>query len=176
MTVFLSTLSPMATLFLCIAIGFVISKAKIFPDSAGKVMAKMETWIFCPALSFTTMSRYCRLDSLSTHAVNIVMAGFSVTIAMLISIVLSRFFVRENCSEQGVYRYALAFANSGYVGDPIVLALFGDSVLAYYKFFCLPLSIVIIPHSGGRLLTLFAVFWGALPIKPYILYPNIQFL
>jgi predicted permease len=141
--VFLSTLSPMATLFLCIAIGFFISKAKIFPDSAGKVMAKMETWIFCPALSFMTMIRFCTPDSLKTHAVNIVMAGFSVAISLVIAILLSRFFIRENNAERGVYKYALAFANSGYVGDPIVLAMFGDAILAYYKFFCLPLSIVI---------------------------------
>lgn len=52
-------------------------------------------------------------------------------------------FVKENTPERGVYRYALAFANSGYIGDPIVLAMFGEAVLAYYKLFCLPLSIVI---------------------------------
>ena len=37
----------------------------------------------------------------------------------------------------------MAFANSGYVGDPIVLALFGEEALAYYKLYGLPLSIVI---------------------------------
>ena len=106
-------------------------------------MAKMETWVFCPALSFMTMIRFCTPDSLKTHAVNIVMAGFSVTISLVIAILLSRFFVRGNSPERGIYKYALAFANSGYVGDPIVLAMFGDAILAYYKFFCLPLSIVI---------------------------------
>ena len=50
MTTFLETLTPMLTLFLCIAIGFVLIKTKILPESASKVMAKMETWIFFPAL------------------------------------------------------------------------------------------------------------------------------
>lgn len=143
METFLATLTPMLTLFSIIAVGFLLAKTKILPESASKPMAKMETWIFCPALSFMTMVRYCTVDSLLTHGTNILMAGFSVTIAMAIAVPLSKLFVRENTPERGVYAYALAFANSGYIGDPIVLALFGESVLAYYKIFCLPLSIMI---------------------------------
>ena len=120
---FLATLSPMFNLFLCIAIGFIARKAKLLPDNAGKVMAKMETWIFCPALSFMTMVRFCTVDTISTHATNIVLASISVSCAMAIAIPLAKLFVRQNTPERGVYAYALAFANSGYVGDPIVLAL-----------------------------------------------------
>ena len=143
MATFLATLTPMLTLFFCIAVGFVLSKAKVLPESASKTMAKTETWIFCPALSFMTMLRYCTVDSLSTHGANIIMASITVAIAMAIAIPLAKLFVKENNAERGVYSYALAFANSGYIGDPIVLALFGEEVLAYYKLFCLPLTIVI---------------------------------
>lgn len=143
MATFLATLTPMLTLFLCIAVGYITSKAKLLPDTAGKTMAKLETWVFCPALSFMTMVRYCTVDSLSTHGANILLACCSVSIAMAIAIPVSRLFVRENCAERGVYSYALAFANSGYIGDPIVLSLFGEEVLAYYKLFCLPITILI---------------------------------
>ena len=143
MATFTATLTPMLTLFLCIAAGFVISKAKILPDSAGSTMAKLETWVFSPALSFTTMIRYFTVDTLTTHATNIIIACFSVAIAMAIAIPLSKLFVREDSPERGIYSYALAFANSGYIGDPVVLAMFGEEILAYYKLFCLPLTIVI---------------------------------
>ena len=155
---FLATLTPMLTLFLCIAVGFVAAKTKILPDTASKTMAKMETWIFCPALSFMTMVRFCTVDTIATHGTNVIMASISVACAMAIAIPLSRLFVREKGMERGIYAYALAFANSGYVGDPIVLALFGEEGLAYYKLFCLPLSIVIYtwgisvmtPHSEEK--------------------------
>lgn len=143
MTTFIATLTPMLTLFLCIAIGFFTSKTGILSENAGKVMAKMETWIFCPALSFMTMMRYCTVDTVSTHATNIVIASVGVGLAMAIAIPLSRLFVRTDCPERGVYAYALAFANSGYMGDPVVKALFGDAVLSYYKLYCLPISLVI---------------------------------
>ena len=143
MTTFFATLTPMLTLFLCIAVGFVSSKAKLLPENAGKTMAKMETWIFCPALSFMTMARFCTVSSLTVHGTNVTMAAISVAISMAIAIPLSKVFVKEPGMERGVYSYALAFANSGYIGDPIVLALFGEEALAYYKLYCLPLSIVI---------------------------------
>lgn len=143
MTTFLATLVPMITLFLCMVIGFVTSKAKILPDSAGKTLAKLENWVFCPALSFMTMVRFCTVDLLTTHATNIVMATILVAISMVIAIPLARLFVKEKGSERGVYSYALAFANFGYVGDPVMLALFGEVGLAYYKLFTLPHSIVV---------------------------------
>ncbi|MBQ8416673.1 MAG: AEC family transporter [Clostridia bacterium] len=143
MTTFLATLTPMLTLFFCIAIGFLSAKTKILPESASQTMAKMETWILCPALSFMTMLRYFTVDSLLTHGTNIMMATISMALAMAIAIPLAKLFVKENNAERGVYSYALAFANFGYIGDPIVLALFGEEVLAYYKLFCLPLTIVI---------------------------------
>ena len=143
MQTFFATLTPMLTLFLCIAIGFAASKARLLPDSASKTMAKLETWVFCPALSFMTMVRYCTVETISTHAINILFASLTVALSLVIAIPLARLFVRESSTERGVYSYALAFANSGYIGDPVVLALFGEEALSYYKLFCLPLSLVI---------------------------------
>jgi predicted permease len=110
-------------------------------------MAKMEMWIFCPALSFTTMARYCTVDSIKTHFINILLASIGVLFSMGLAIFLARFFVKEKNAERGIYSYALAFANSGYMGDPIVLALFGNEGLAYYKLFCLPIQLMI--YSWG---------------------------
>lgn len=147
MATFLATLTPMLTLFVCIAAGFIFTKCKILPDGSGKVMAKMETWIFCPALNFMTMARFCTADSIGEHFVNIVLSAFGVALAIAVSLVLSPLFVKEKGTERGVYNYALAFANSGYMGDPIVLALFGNAALSYYKLFCLPIQLMI--YSWG---------------------------
>ncbi len=147
MSTFLATLNPMLTLFICIAIGFIFSKCKILPEGSGKVMAKLETWIFCPALNFTTMAYFCTVDSIGEHLINIILSSLGVILAIAISVFLARFFVKEKGPERGVYLYALAFANSGYMGDPIVLAMFGDVALSYYKLFCLPIQLMI--YSWG---------------------------
>lgn len=147
MTAFFATLTPMLTLFLCIAVGYTAGKTRILPENAGKTLAKAETWIFCPALNFMTMVRFCTVDSIATHAVNVMLSCFGVALAVGIAILLSRAFVKEKRPERGIYAYALAFANGGYMGDPIVLALFGESGLSYYKLFYLPVTLMI--YSWG---------------------------
>ena len=133
----------MLMLFSCIAIGFMLKRSKILPDNAGSVMAKMETWVFCPALSFSTMATYCTVKTISTHAINIVFGICCVCLSLLIAIPLGKVFIRNKSPERGIYMYALAFANCGYIGDPVVQAIFGDMGLSYYKLFCLPLNITI---------------------------------
>ncbi|MBO7171302.1 MAG: AEC family transporter, partial [Clostridia bacterium] len=135
MAVFLATLSPLLMLFLCIASGFTLKKTNVLPDGAGRVIAKLETWVFVPALNFMTMVRFCTPATLTTHATNVVLGSFSVLIAMAMALVLCRFFVQKKCAERNVYCYALTFANSGYLGDPIVLALFGEGILSSSEIF-----------------------------------------
>ncbi len=140
---FSAALTPMLTLFICIAVGFIIRKANLLPEDSGTVMAKLENWVFCPALSFATMARNCTVDSLGTHATNIILSALGVAVAIAIAIPLSRLFIKKKCPERGVYMYALAFANNGYIGDPVVLAIFGEQGLFYYKLFCLPINIMV---------------------------------
>ena len=141
---FYSVLTPMLTLAVCILVGYALHRFHILPDNAGKVMAKLETWVFLPALCFYTTSTRCTPDTISTHSVNLMFALVGVTMAIGISYLLVGFFCKKGDSHRGVYLYALAFANSGYMGDPLVIALFpGTDALAYYKVFCLPISLAI---------------------------------
>ena len=149
---FLATLNPMLTLFICIVIGFTLNKTKLLPQDAGNVIAKLEMWVFCPALSFSAMSTFCTIDTIKFHAVNIVFASIVLTVEITIAILLARVFVPQKCDERGIYIYALAFANYGYVGDPLVLMLFGDEVLSYFKLFCLPITIMTYAWGIGHLM------------------------
>lgn len=143
MTPFFATLTPLLTLFICIAAGFVIYKCRLLPDNAAKVMAVMETWVFCPALSFMTMVRFCTVDSIGEHLVNIVLASIGVAVSMTVAILLSKAFAKRDSAERGIYAYGIAFANGGYMGDPVVQTMFGDAVLARYKIYYLPLTLLI---------------------------------
>ena len=141
---FLATLNPMLTLFICIVLGFLLTKLNILPENASKVMAKLETYAFCPALSFYTMARNCTISNIGEHGINLILFTVLVIVCVILSYALNGLFVKNKKSyERGVFLYALAFANIGYVGDPLALALFGDAGFSFYKLACLPLSIVI---------------------------------
>lgn len=133
----------MLTLFLCIAIGFALRRTNVLPESSGKAMAKLENWVFCPALSFMTMARYCTVEKLSVHAVNVLLSICALSIALIMAIPLTKMFVKKKSSERGVYAYALTFGNFGYLGDSLIQGLFGDEMLSYYKLFTLSFSILV---------------------------------
>ena len=150
---FLGALTPMLTLALCILVGFLLRRTKLLPDNAGKVMAKMETWVFLPALCFYTTMSYCTPEKLSTYAKNLLMSAVAVLLAVLLSCTLIRFFSKPGRADYGVYLYALAFANSGYMGDPLVQSILGgDVALSYYKIFCLPISLAIYTWGISRMI------------------------
>ena len=106
-TTFLATLNPILILFLCIAIGFIARKAHLLPENAGTVMAKLETWIFVPALNFITMSRFFTVKTITTHATNLILSCIGVAIAMGMALFLARFFAKKNTPELGIDKYAL---------------------------------------------------------------------
>lgn len=149
---FVATLSPMLSLFLFIVIGYIIKKCKILPPDAGKVLAKLETYVFFPALSFSTMARNCKIETLSNHILNLIVSIFGVFLAISLSIAIAPLFIKEKGMERGVYNYALAFGNSGYVGDPLVMSMHGDVMLSYYKMYTMPISIAIYTWGLTRMI------------------------
>jgi predicted permease len=107
------------------------------------------------------MANYCTVDKLSQNLTYILLCCCGVAIALGIAIPLGRLLAGKRKSEKGVYQYSLAFANSAYMGDPLVLALFGasgDLILSYYKLYCLPISLtiytwglaVLVPQNGKK--------------------------
>ena len=152
MNAFFATLNPMLTLFICIAIGFILKATGILSDEAGKTIAKLETWVFCPALSFITMAKYCTVSSLGAHSIIVILGCFAIAICLIIAIPLAKAFTKKNKEERGVYEYALAVANFGYMGDSLVLSMFGGGILSFYKLFTLPGTIIIYVWGIGRLI------------------------
>ena len=156
---FLATLQPMLSLFVFIALGFLLFKVKIIPENGSKVLAKILTYAICPALSFTSMAKNFTVDNLLQHFTNLILGSIAVGVALIITLCLIGFFVKDKASyERGIYKYALTIGNMGYVGDPVVLALFGLEGLAFYKIATLPFSIliytwginVLVPHGEQK--------------------------
>ncbi len=158
---FLATLSPMLVMLLCIVIGFALKKAKIVPDNTDKVLSKLENWVFVPALILSTFINYCTLSSLKQNYTIILYSLLALAIAIVTSIPLSIFFEKHDKYRQNIYRYAMAFANSGFMGNAIVPAILGsiDSEILYkYLLFTLPINtaiytwgmIILIPHKDGE--------------------------
>lgn len=149
---FVAILNPMIMLVIYIAIGFVLGKTKILSGDSATTVARMETWIFCPALSFITMAKCFTVETVSEHTVNIVFASIFLGIAMLIAIFLARFIIKKPGDERNIYKYVLTFGNYGFVGEPLIKEIFGNQMLANFKIFCIPVTFIVYLWGIGLLI------------------------
>ena len=158
---FLATLSPMLVMLICIVIGFILKKAKIVPENTDTVLSRLENWVFVPCLILSTFINYCTVSSLKQNYTIILYSILALAVAIAVSIPLSVFFERHDKYRRNIYRYAMAFANSGFMGNAIVPAILGSidpEILYKYLLFTLPLNtaiytwgmVILIPHKKGE--------------------------
>lgn len=138
---FLSTLSPMLIMFSCLLIGYILNKTKVLPENSANVMARLETYVFMPALGFSTFMKYCTVRSLTENRTIFPFSLLAIVLAVVIAIPLSKMFEGKDLYKRNIYKYAFVFANHGFIGNAIVpMILGGDKHLYTYLLFTLPLN------------------------------------
>ena len=141
MEIFYLTLKQMLMMFTLILVGLLLRKMGKLPENSGTVMAKMETFIFVPALSLFTQMTKCTVETFAENA-GLILYGFGIVLfSIILSYPLSRCFVRknpdlpENAYQRNVYKYAMTFSNYGFMGNFIILGVWGTDVFYKYSLF-----------------------------------------
>lgn len=158
MELFIPTLNQMAYLFLLIVIGYVLARLRVVPDNAAGVLSKLENNVFIPALVMGTFMTKFTVESIRTAGQFLLGGLIAIGITAPLAVLLGRFcskdsYVRKICT------YGLAFSNFGFMGNAIVLGLFGEDILFVYLVFTLPfwagiytwgVPTLLIPSSEGK--------------------------
>lgn len=153
MDIFKLTLSQMLLMFTLILVGFILKKKSPLPDNSHTVMSKLETFAITPALSLSNMMTRCTVESFSKSWTLILYGLVMILAAVVISYPLSRLFVRnykdspELTYQRNVYKYAMTFGNFGFMGNFIVLGIWGDEM--FYKYSLFTLFVNIVCYSWG---------------------------
>ncbi len=141
------TLSQMLVLFTLILLGFILRKTKILPENSDSVMSRLEMYIFVPALSLSTWIKKCDVKTFSENS-NLILYGLICMLAaIIISYPLSAIFVRktknnpESVYQRNIYKYAMAFSNYGFMGNAIVLGIWGSNMFFKYSMFTFFISV-----------------------------------
>lgn len=114
-----------------IAVGFAANKADIMPMAANKYLVGLLIRVTCPCMIVASItSNELREDTLSLSLQTLIGAVIFFTVSALVGWFICAKIVkvlpRENI---GVYTYSFGSINSGFIGFPITLALFGSSIL-----------------------------------------------
>lgn len=148
MEIFFLTLKQMLVMFFLIAVGFILRKKSILPENASITMAKMETYIFVPALSLFTQMTKCTVKSFAENSSLILYGTVIVLSAIALAYPLSKLFVRNHASspeasyQRNIYKYAMTFGNYGFMGNFIILGVWGNDFFYQYSLFCLIVGVL----------------------------------
>lgn len=153
MQIFNLTLTQMLMMFTLILVGFILRKKSPLPDNSHTVMSKLETFVLAPALSLYNMMTKCNVKTFSENWTLILYGFIMILCAVALSYPLSRLFIRnfkaspELDYQRNVYKYAMTFGNFGFMGNFLVLSVWGSDF--FYKYSLFTLSINIICYSWG---------------------------
>jgi len=131
----------MLMMFFLIIVGFVLKKKNILPDTAHVTVSKLETFVFVPAVYLNSMLKNCNVQTFSKNYILIIYGLITVVCAIALAYPLSALFVRNSASDshaayqRNIYKYALTFGNYGFMGNFIVLGIWGDEMFFKYSMF-----------------------------------------
>lgn len=159
MEMFILVLQQMLTMFMFITIGFLLRKGKILPEDSDTALSRLETYLFVPALNFFNQINNCSVESLKSNIKLTLYGGAVFIIGLCIAQPLAVLFVRnvkddvDRLYQRNIYRYAMSFSNYGFIGNFIVLGIWGQEGLFRYLIFCF-------------IITIFCNSWGLFILIP----------
>lgn len=160
MQVFTATLNQMLVLFIFMALGFFLNKKRLLPLDDSVVLSKLETYAFVPCLVFSVFYKYCTVENFKQKWTYMLYGAAVMAVSLPIGIVLAKFFAKDGYLKK-IYTYSFAVANFSFMGNAVVLGVFGEKVLFDYMIFTLPLNLYVysigtaslIPTEGGKKLS-----------------------
>jgi len=139
---FLSVLNEILILFLLLLSGYAAKKMMVFEDSFIKGVSSFLIKVSLPALIITSM-QYSFTPQLLMESGKILLFslgvyGFSFLVAYLLP-----FIMKSPKDEMGVYQFMMVFSNVGFMGYPVIKAIFGSEALFYTAIYNLPFNFLL---------------------------------
>lgn len=142
MQVFTATLNQMLVLFIFMALGFFLNKKRLLPLDDSVVLSKLETYAFVPCLVFSVFYKYCTVENFKQKWTYMLYGAAVMAVSLPIGIVLAKLFAKDGYLKK-IYTYSFAVANFSFMGNAVVLGVFGEKVLFDYMIFTLPLNLYV---------------------------------
>lgn len=111
-------------MFILMAIGFVLYKAKIIDRAGASQMASVVIYIAYPCITLKTLMVDFDFDKIVDA---LFCTGVTVLILAITALLTKTFFKKGD----GVARYAAIFSNSGFIGVPIIMGVLGSDYIFY---------------------------------------------
>lgn len=146
-------LRQMSILFMLMLVGVYCRKRGIFNDEANKRISSLVVNVANPALVLSSginqESAIAGMEFLKVFALAWLLFG----VLMLVAVVMP-YILKVKKEEYGTYRLMTVFSNIGFMGFPVISAVYGEQALLYASLFLMPYNVLIytygIAQMGGE--------------------------
>ena len=132
--VFEITLERMLAFFLILAVGFAAAKLRVIDEGYLPSLAKLITKILLPVMIFYSTCVSCTRQALFDNLAMVVLAAVFYALASLVLFLLARA-LRLPHDKDRVFQFCFIFGNTGFVGIPLLAAVFPETGLMYMMLF-----------------------------------------
>lgn len=143
MEVFEHASTQMIIMFLMMAVGVVAHRAKILNDEVDSALSKLVMDFALPAMIIGAVLNSDELPDASTVLFILLISTLSLGTTSLIADIFSRLYRKSTPSEQGAHAFVMSFGNVGFIGLPVLSAIFGQNALLYAAIFNIPFNFLI---------------------------------
>lgn len=117
-------------LFIAMIAGYICKKSKILDSKSTKSLSGILTYITNPCLILCSLQMEYTTDTLIVASkIFILSAAIHAALAVVSPLI---FINNKNHKSRSVYSFALTYANCGYMGYPIMMAIFGNEKGLFY--------------------------------------------
>ncbi len=129
-----NTFVQMVVILLIIAVGFLSYKKGIIDDKSTKALSALTIHVFNPAIIFSSMIGNTEGGRQEFVGGTFGVAAILFATAIVVGMVFSRLLTREKL-KQRIFHLMFIFSNMGFIGIPVVSALFGREYIIYVAIF-----------------------------------------
>lgn len=138
----LGIMGQMITLFAIIAVGYIAKRARFMNQAFDEMLSKLILNIAIPGLIIGSV-----LDAESLPPLESILLAFGISCASYFVVFALAYAVtfalRIHDGNRGVFKFMLCFGNVGFIGFPVLSAIFGNEVLIYAAIFNLPFNVLV---------------------------------
>lgn len=142
----ITVFSQVFTLFVFIAVGYLLAKLKIVTSQHSKILSSLLVYVFSVGNAFKAFSTQCTVEYIKDKYI-LLIAGLVTLMVLAVSMHFAgKLFSKDNY-EQKLFEYSLVLANYGYFGYVMVENLLGTGALMDFMMFCLPANFYVYTYA-----------------------------
>ena len=139
---FSSIFVQMVVLFAAVAVGYACKKAKVMDADMDKKLSSLVLSATLPCLILSSVLAVDELPDPVTIAEIMGLSVLSFVILIAVSFTVT-FVLRIPFGMRGVYRFMLIFGNTGFIGYPVLTAIFGPQTVIYAVVYNIPFNLLV---------------------------------